>query len=68
MDMQERREMFIQDQRGAIEKALEVGEARGRLEAARQIAISLLPVLDDPGIAMATGLSLDAVQELRELV
>lgn len=76
MDMQERREMFIQDQRGAIEKALEVGEARGeargrlegKLESVRQIAVSLLPVLDDAGIAAATGLGLEAVRALRESV
>lgn len=42
------------------------GEAKGKQEAARQIAISLLPVLDDPGIAAATGLSLEDVRALRE--
>ncbi|MBI4742510.1 MAG: Rpn family recombination-promoting nuclease/putative transposase [Betaproteobacteria bacterium] len=32
LDDQERREMFIQDQRGALTKALEIGEAKGRAE------------------------------------
>ena len=40
------------------------GRLEGKLEAVRQIKISLLPVLDDSGIATATGLSLEAVRAL----
>lgn len=54
----ERREMFIYDQQGAINL--------GREEEKRGIARNLLAQLNDEAIASATGLSLKAVEELRQ--
>ncbi|MDY6781321.1 MAG: Rpn family recombination-promoting nuclease/putative transposase [Cyanobacteriota bacterium] len=54
----EHREMFIYDQQGAV--------ALGREEEKFAIARNLLTVLDDEAIATTTGLSLEAVRELRE--
>ena len=54
----ERREMFIYDQQGAINL--------GREEEKRGIARTLLTQLNDEAIASATGLSLKAVEELRQ--
>ncbi len=56
----ERREMFIYDQQGAV--------ALGREKEKREIARNLLGRLNDGEIAAATGLSLQAVQELRQQV
>jgi len=56
----ERREMFIYDQQGAINL--------GREEEKRGIARNLLARLDDEAIAEATGLSLKAIEELRQEV
>ena len=81
VEAQERREMFIQDQRGALTKALAQGKAegivegiekgmekgmeKGEQEATLRIAHSLLAIMDDAAIAQATGLSADAVRQLR---
>jgi len=70
---QTRREIFIQDQRGALEKATADGEARGeakgKVEGIQQerlrIARTLLPVLDDAAIAATTGLGLVEVAAMR---
>jgi len=78
---QTRREIFIQDQRGALEKAKADGKAegqaegeargqvRGKAEGIQQerlrIAGTLLPVLDDAAIAETTGLTLAEVVALR---
>jgi predicted transposase/invertase (TIGR01784 family) len=56
----ERREMLIYDQQGAINL--------GREEEKRGIARNLLAQLNDEAIASATGLSLKAVEELRQEV
>jgi predicted transposase/invertase (TIGR01784 family) len=56
----ERREMFIYDQQGAINL--------GREEEKRGIARNLLAQLNDEAIASATGLSLKALEELRQEV
>jgi predicted transposase/invertase (TIGR01784 family) len=86
LDDQERREIFIQDQRGALQLAQRVGEEQGRKkgmeeglkegikegleagdrQASQRIAVNLLNFLDDESIAGNTGLSLDAVQALRQ--
>ncbi|MDQ6976228.1 MAG: hypothetical protein Q9M22_06675, partial [Mariprofundaceae bacterium] len=70
LDDQEHREIFIQDQRGALslakkqglEQGLEQGDSRARID----IAQSLLGILDDHAIAKSTGLPLEEVQRLRE--
>ena len=77
LEEQEKSEIFIQDQRGAITKAaresLEQGRQEGRQEGleeglkqkAEEIARKMLGVLDDRAIAEMTGLTLEAVQSLR---
>ncbi len=65
LDAQERREMFIQDQRGVLTKALSQGREEGRQEASIRIARQLLPLMDDAGIAAATGLVIDVIRQLR---
>ncbi|MEG4854946.1 Rpn family recombination-promoting nuclease/putative transposase [Microcoleus sp. B5-D4] len=60
----ERREMFIYDQQGAIN----LGREEAREEEKRGIARNLLAQLNDEAIASATGLSLKAVEELRQEV
>jgi len=69
LEDQERREMFIHDQRGALDLAKQQGVAEGRAEGAKQmqynIARSLLATMDDTACAAATGLSISEVQALR---
>jgi predicted transposase/invertase (TIGR01784 family) len=60
-----RREIFIQDQRGAIEKAKTEGRTEGEREATLRIARSLLASMDDISIAAATGLPPAEVAGLR---
>jgi predicted transposase/invertase (TIGR01784 family) len=74
---QTRREIFIQDQRGALEKATMDGQAKGLAKGLAEgtakgiqqerlrIARTLLPVLDDAAIAATTGLTLAEVTALR---
>lgn len=68
----ERRQIFIYDQQGAInlgrEEGRELGQEEGREEEKRGIARNLLAQLNDEAIALATGLSLKAVEELRQEV
>ncbi|GAB4342468.1 MAG: Rpn family recombination-promoting nuclease/putative transposase [Cyanophyceae cyanobacterium] len=64
-DELERQEIFIQDQRNSIKKALTQGIEQGKLEAQRAIAQQLLSVLDDEAISRTTGLDLDAIAQLR---
>jgi predicted transposase/invertase (TIGR01784 family) len=69
LEAQERREMYIQDQRGIIEKAdmdgMARGMARGRQEEAIAIAKNLHVLgLGKEKIAAATGISLAALDEL----
>jgi len=74
LDDQERREIFIQDQRGALSLAkkeglkegMEKGREEGEYKATLSIARSLLAVLDDQAIADVTGLSMTLIAELRE--
>jgi len=70
LDDQERREIFIQDQRGALELAeqrgMKKGAETGRAEERKRIAQALLDVMaDDALIAQTTGLSIDEVRALR---
>ena len=80
LDDQERREIFIQDQRGALmlaeqrgvekgrEEGLEEGLKKGRDEEKLRIARALLDMMDDALIAEKTGLSPDSVRQLRNEV
>jgi predicted transposase/invertase (TIGR01784 family) len=73
LEEQEKSEIFIQDQRGAITKAakesLEQGRQEGLAEGLQQktyeIAKKMLGVLDDRAIAEMTGLTLEELRSLR---
>lgn len=73
LDDQERREIFIQDQRGALSLAVQRaeqqaerrGHAAGRMDGILTVAAQLLDILDDETIAVKTGLSLAEVTSLR---
>ena len=66
LDAQERREIFIQDQRGAITLAEQRGEQRGEQRERLRIAESLLDIFEDDAlIAERTGLSVETVGVLR---
>jgi len=75
LDEQEKSEIFIQDQRGAITKAARESLEQGRQEGleeglkqkAEEIARKMLGVLDDRVIAEMTGLTLEELQSLRSL-
>ena len=80
LDAQEKREMFIQDQRGALTKALAQGKAegivegiekgmekgmeKGKKDASIAIARELLDLLDAETISKKTGLSVAEIQAL----
>ncbi len=77
LDIQEKREMFIRDQRAALtlawsqgqeqglkqgrEEGREQGEQTARLNIARQLPAAM----DDAGMAAATGLGIDVIRQLR---
>jgi len=61
LDDQEHREIFIQDQRGALSLA----KKQGSYEATINITRSLLELLDDDAIVSSTGLSIEEVRRLR---
>ena len=61
----ERREMFIQDMRGAMSKAVKQGIEQGTREAKVEIAKRLLNVLDEEMISQTTGLTFEEIQSLR---
>jgi predicted transposase/invertase (TIGR01784 family) len=65
LEDQERREIFIQDQRGALALAEQRGEERGERSKALAIARNLLDILDDATIAATTGLNVAEVARLR---
>jgi predicted transposase/invertase (TIGR01784 family) len=69
MDELEHQEIFIQDQRNVVKKALnqgiEQGIEQGKLETQLAIAQQLLDVLDDAAISRTTGLSIDQIAKLR---
>jgi predicted transposase/invertase (TIGR01784 family) len=65
LEMLERREMFIHDNRNAILLAENKGREKGRKEEKFEIARQLLDVLDLETIAQKTGLSLEELQSLQ---
>jgi len=65
LDDQEHREIFIQDQRGALSLAKKQGVQEGERAATVAIARSLLDLLDDHAIAKSTGLNLEDIRQLR---
>jgi predicted transposase/invertase (TIGR01784 family) len=79
IDELEHQEIFIQDQRNVIKKALnqgielgleqgiEQGIEQGKLETQLAIAQQLLDVLDDAAISRSTGLSIEQIARLRSL-
>jgi predicted transposase/invertase (TIGR01784 family) len=72
LEEQEKSEIFIQDQRGAITKAVresleqgrQEGLAEGLQQKAYEIAKKMLGVLDDQVIAQMTGLTLDEIRAI----
>jgi predicted transposase/invertase (TIGR01784 family) len=71
IDELEHQEIFIQDQRNVVKKALnqgiEQGLEQGKLETQLAIAQQLLDILDDAAISRTTGLSLEQIARLRSL-
>ena len=69
IDELEHQEIFIQDQRNVIKKALnqgiEQGLEQGKVETQLAIAQQLLDVLDDAAISRTTGLSIEQIARLR---
>ena len=66
LEDQERREIFIQDQRGAITLAEQRGVEKGRAEEKHRIAREMLDMTSDNDlIARKTGLSREEVRQLR---
>lgn len=69
----EKQQIYLQDQRGVITKAVEIGVRKGLKEGRQEgrqdekveIAQRLLAVLDDETIAATTGLSIAEIQSLR---
>lgn len=64
LELLEKREMFLHDNRNAILKAKQDGRAEGEREKAREIARSLLDLLDLKTISLKTGLSITEIQSL----
>ncbi len=67
IDELEHQEIFIQDQRNVVKKALNQGIGQGKLETQLAIAQQLLDVLDDASISRSTGLSIEQIARLRSL-
>jgi flagellar biosynthesis/type III secretory pathway protein FliH len=70
LEAQDRREMFIQDQRGVAQKALKTGHAQGKAEGRQEerqaLARNLLGMgMDEATTAKAMGAS---IEELRQLL
>jgi predicted transposase/invertase (TIGR01784 family) len=65
LEDQEKREIFIQDQRGAIAKALRLGLERGSQQRAIEIAKKMLNLMDDRAICELTGLAIADLELLR---
>jgi hypothetical protein len=68
LDILEKRQMFLHDQRNALLKAksdgLKEGESKGRKAQVLEIARALLDVLEPELVAQKTGLSLAEVKQL----
>ena len=65
LEDQEKREIFIQDQRGAIAKALQQGLEQGSQQRAIEIAKKMLNLMDDRAICELTGLAIADLELLR---
>ena len=65
LEDQEKREIFIQDQRGAIAKALQQGLEQGSQQRAIAIAKRMLNLMDDLAICELTGLSIADLELLK---
>ncbi|XOF35171.1 MAG: Rpn family recombination-promoting nuclease/putative transposase [Candidatus Electrothrix sp. YB6] len=65
-EIYEARRQAIIDQESKIASALKAGMEQGMEKGILQVARNLLDILDDAGIAEKTGLSLSAVQKLRQ--
>jgi predicted transposase/invertase (TIGR01784 family) len=66
LEDQEKSEIFIQDQRGAITKALSQGKQEGSQQKAYEIARRMLGAFDEETIARMTGLTLNDLRSLRD--
>ncbi|TYQ25111.1 Rpn family recombination-promoting nuclease/putative transposase [Pseudanabaena sp. UWO311] len=70
LEDQEKSEIFIQDQRGAITKAtkesLEQGRQEGQRQKAYEIAKKMLGNFDEQAIAVMTGLTLEDLRSLQD--
>ncbi|MCY7332534.1 MAG: transposase, partial [Pseudanabaena sp. CAN_BIN31] len=70
LEDQEKSEIFIQDQRGAITKAVKESLDQGRQEGSQQkayeIAGRMLGAFDEETIARMTGLTLNDLRSLRD--
>ena len=62
----EHQEIYIQDQRNAITKAVNQAVSQAMKEKALEIAKGLLDVLDEATIAQTTGLSMEEIQKLKQ--
>jgi predicted transposase/invertase (TIGR01784 family) len=62
----EHQEIYIQDQRNAITKAVKQAVSQAMKEKAIEIAKGLLDVLDEATIAQTTGLSMEEIQKLKQ--
>jgi predicted transposase/invertase (TIGR01784 family) len=65
LDDLDRAAIFISDQRNAIKKAESTGFVQGEIQTKLAIAQRLLNVLDDEAISQSTGLSIEAIAQLR---
>ncbi|NJM47756.1 MAG: Rpn family recombination-promoting nuclease/putative transposase [Alkalinema sp. RU_4_3] len=65
LEILEKREMFLHDNRNAIRYAEQKGRQEGRKETMIEIARQLLDVLDAETISVKTGLTLAEIQALR---
>ena len=62
----EHQEIYIQDQRNAITKAVKQAVSQAMKEKALEIAKGLLDVLDEATIAQTTGLTMEEIQKLKQ--
>lgn len=65
LDIFERKQRFLQDNRNSVLKGIEQGIKQGEQQKAEAIALALLDVLDVETISQKTGLSVDEILALR---
>ena len=68
MEIVEKRQMVLHDNRNSLLYAKQEGKKKGKLESKLEIARQLLDVLDVETIAQKTGLSLAEIEALRSPV